>query len=66
LGIGIRSATDSFVLALTHRTSVQATVHIGTNKVQVSYRSCVFEVVRSKKLETVREGKLTTGTQQLI
>jgi hypothetical protein len=32
-GIGIRSETDSFVLTLTHLTSVQATVHIGTNEV---------------------------------
>jgi len=31
LGIGLRSATDSFVL--THCTSAQATVYIGTNKV---------------------------------
>ena len=38
LGIGIRSATDSFVL--THRTSVQATVHIGTNKVCHIVRVC--------------------------
>jgi hypothetical protein len=39
LGIRIRSASSSSAVTLTHRISVQAAVHIGTN---VSYRRGVW------------------------